>query len=139
MHLQFSFFQPSSLFSWDTHSKQSFRLDEKWFLWLRFCSFGPWSNSFDLCRTPWSNSFDLCRTLHALNTITSCILCILHFFVCIAFVLILLLCFSFVWVKIPKQHKKWKFQKVWLYMFEHISHMCLALYLRTNGYVHLQA
>ena len=128
MHLQFSFFQPSSLFSWDTHSKQSFRLDEKWFLWLRFCSFGPWSNSFDLCRTS-----------HALNVISPCILCILHFFVCIAFVLILLLCFSFVWVKIPKQHKKWKFQKVWLYMFVHISHVSLAQYLHTNGVVHLRA
>ena len=28
-------------FSWDTHSKQSFRLDEEGFLWLSFCSFGP--------------------------------------------------------------------------------------------------
>ena len=51
MHLQFSFFQPWSHFSWDTHSKQSFRLDEEGFLWLSFCSFGPWSNSFDLYRT----------------------------------------------------------------------------------------
>ena len=72
VHLWFSFFQPLSHFSWDTHSKKSFRLDEEGLLWLRFCSFGPWSNSFDLC-----------RTFHALNVISSCILCILHFFLCI--------------------------------------------------------
>ena len=92
MHLRFSFFQPSSYFSWDIHSKQSFCLDEEGFLWLSFCSFGPWSNSFDLC-----------RTLHALNVISSCIFCILHLFICIVFVLILLLCFSFVWVKKKKK------------------------------------
>ena len=115
MHLRFSFFQPSSHFSWDTHSKQSFRLDEEGFLWLSFCSFGPWSNSFDLC-----------RTLHALNVISSCILCILHLSVCIVLFFILLLYFSFVWVKNPKPHKKWKIQKVWSYMFEHISHVSLA-------------
>ena len=39
---------------------------------------------------------------------------------------ILLSCFSFVWVKNPKPHKKWKIQKVWSYMFEHISHVSLA-------------
>ena len=134
MHLRFSFFQPSSLFqpsshfSWDTHSKQSFRLDEKRFLWLSFCSFGPWSNSFDLC-----------RTLYALNVISSCILCILHLFVCIVLFFILLLYFWFVWVKNPKPHKKWKIQKIWSYMFEHISHVNLALYLYTNGFVHLRA
>ena len=102
MHLWFSFFQPLSHFSWDTHSKQSFCLDEEGFLWLSFCFFGLWSNSFDLC-----------RTLHALNVISSCIFCILHLFICVVFVLILLLCFSFVWVKNPKPHKKWKIQKVW--------------------------
>ena len=122
------FFQSLSLFSWNTHSKQLFRLDEEGFLWLSFCSFSPWSNSFDLC-----------KTLYALNVISSCILCILHFFICIVFVLILLLCFSFMWVKNPKPHKKWKIQKVWSYMFEHISHVCVALYLRTNGFVHLWA
>ena len=52
---------------------------------------------------------------------------------------ILLLCFSFVWVKNPKPHKKWKIQKVWSYKFEHISHVSLALYLCTNGFVHLRA
>ena len=94
MHFRFSFFQPSSYFSWDTHSKQSFYLDKEGFLWLSFCSFGPWSNSFDLC-----------RTLHALNVISSCIFCILHLFICIVFVLILLLCFTFVWVKKKKKKK----------------------------------
>ena len=128
MHFWFSFFQPSSHISWDTHSKQSFYLDEVGLLWLSFCSFSPWSNSFDFC-----------RTLHALNVISSCILCILHFFLCIVFVLILLLCFSFVWVKIQKPHKKWKIQKVWSYIFEHISHVSLALYLRTNGFMYLRA
>ena len=39
--IQFSFFQPSSHFFWDTHSKQSFRLDEEEFLWLSFYSFCP--------------------------------------------------------------------------------------------------
>ena len=95
MHLRFSFFQPSSHFPWNTHSKQSFRLDEERFLWLNFCSFGPWSNSFDLC---W--------TLHALNVTSSCILCILHLFLCIILLLILLLCFSFVWVKKIQNHIK---------------------------------
>ena len=134
MHLWFSFFQPLSYFSWDTHSKQSFHLDEEAFLRLSFFSFGPWSNSFDLC-----------RTLHALNVISSCIFCILHLFVCIVLFFILLLCFSFVWVKYiyiyiyPKPHKKWKIQKVWSYMFEHISHVSFALYLCTYGFVHLRA
>ena len=100
MHLRFSFFQPLSHFSWDTHSKQSFYLDEEGFLWLSFCSFGPWSNSFDLC-----------KTLNALNVISSYIVCILHLFICIVFVLILLLCFSFVWVKIQNHIKSEKFKK----------------------------
>ena len=107
MHLRFSFFQPSSHFSWDTHSKQSFCLDEEGFLWLSFCSFGPWSNSFGLC-----------RTLHALNVISSCIFCILHLFICIVFVLILLLCFIFVWVKIQNHIKSEKFKK--------FDHICLS-------------
>ena len=89
-----------SHFSWDTHFKQSIHLDEEWLLWLSLYSFGHWSNYFDLC-----------RTLHALNVISSYILCILHFFVCIAFVLILLLCFSFVWVKIQNHIKSEKFKK----------------------------
>ena len=62
VYLWFLFFQPSSHFSWDTHSKQSFRLDEEGFLWLSFCSFGHWSNYFDFC-----------RTLHALDASLSCI------------------------------------------------------------------
>ena len=102
MHLWFSFFQLLSHFSWGTHSKQSFHLDEEKFLWLSFCSFGHWPNSFNLC-----------RTLHALNVISECILCILHFFICITFVLILLLCFSFMWVKkkIQNQINSEKFKK----------------------------
>ena len=109
MYLRFSFFQPLSHFSWDTYSKQSFRLDEEGFLWLSFCSFGPWSNSFNLC-----------RTLHALNVIYSCILCILHLFICIVFVLIFLLCFSFVWVKIQNHIKSEKFKK--------FNRICLSTY-----------
>ena len=104
-------------------------------VWMRkgsygwaFCSFGPWSNSFDLC-----------RTLHALNVISSCIFCILHLFICIGFFFILLLCFSFVREKNPKPDKKWKIQKVWSYMFEHMSHMSLDLYLCAYGFVHLRA
>ena len=58
--------------------------------------------------------------LHALNVISSCILCILHFFVCIAFVLILLLCFSFVWVKIQNHIKSEKFKK--------FDRICLSTY-----------
>ena len=109
MHLRFLFFQPSSHFSWDTHFKQSFCLDEEGFLRLRFCSFGPWSNSFDLC---W--------TLHALNVISLCILCILLFFICVVFVLILLLCFSFVWVEIQNHIKSEKFKK--------FDCICLSIY-----------
>ena len=110
MHFWFSFFQPSSHISWDTHSKQSFCLDEVGLLWLSFCSFGPWSNSFDFC-----------RTLYALNVIFSCILCILHFFICIVFVFILLLCFHFVWVKIQNHIKSKKFKK--------FDRKCLSTYL----------
>ena len=128
MHFQFSFFQPSSHFSWDTHSKQSFRLDEEGFLWLSFCSFGPWSNSFDPC-----------RTFHALDVISSCICASCIYLYALLLFFILLLCFSFVWVKNPKPHKKWKIQKIWSYMFVHISHVSLAQYLHTNGVVHLRA
>ena len=81
----------------------------KGFLWLSFYSFSPWSNSFDLC-----------RTLHALNVISSCILCILHFFICIIFFFILLLCFSFVWVKIQNHIKSEKFKK--------FDRICLSTY-----------
>ena len=135
MHLRFSFFQPSSHFPWDTHSKQSFCLDEEGFIWLSFCSFGSWSNSFNLC-----------KTLHALNVITSCILCILHFFYAVFCFLSYFYISVFVWVKKnikkkknPKPHKKWKIQKVWSYMFEYISHVSLTLYLCTYGFVHLRA
>ena len=84
-------------------------------------------------------SFDLCRTLHALNVISLCVLCILYLFIFIVSVLILLLCFCFCVCKNLKPHKKWKIQKVWSYIFEHISHVSLALYLRTNGFMHLRA
>ena len=49
--------------------------------------------------------------------------CILHFFVCIVLLsLILLLCFSFMWIKNPKPHKKWKFQKsLIVYVWAHIT------------------
>ena len=97
MHLWFSFFQPSSHFSWDTHSKQSFHLDEEGFLWLSFYSFGHWSNSFDLC-----------RTLHALDVSLSCICasCIFLYVLFCFFLLILLYLFYF-WVcsKIQKPIK----------------------------------
>ena len=109
MHLQFSFFQPSSYFSWDTHSKQSFCLDEKRFLWLSFCSFGLWSNSFNLC-----------RTLHALNVISSCICAFCIYLYALVFGLILLLCFSFMWVKIQNHIKSEKFKK--------FDRICLSTY-----------
>ena len=120
----------SSHFLWDTHSKQSFHLDEEGFIWLSFCSFGPSSNSFDLC-----------RTLYALNASLSCICASCNFLYALFLFLqlILLLCFCFVWVKNPKPYKKWKIQKVWSYKFEHISNVSLALYLCTNSFVHLQA
>ena len=55
------------------------------------------------------------------------------------FVFYLNFMFLFCVSKNPKPHKKWKIQKVWSYMFEHISHVSFALYLRTNGFVHLWA
>ena len=136
MHLRFSFFQPLSHFSWDTHSKQSFRLDEERFLWLSFCSFGPWFNSFDFC-----------RTLYALIVISSCILYILHLFVCIAFVLILLLCFSFVWKKKIQNHiKSVKFKKfdriclstfhMWVWPCTFVQ-MALCIYELSLFFLHL--
>ena len=111
MHLRFSFFQPLSHFSWDTHSKQSFCLDEEGFLWLSFYSFGPWFNSFDLC-----------RALHALNVISSCILCILHLFVCIVSFFYLTFTFQFCVIKNPKSHKKVKNSKsLIVYVWAHIT------------------
>ena len=97
------------------------------FLFL-FCS---WSNSFD-CFNALSCFMHYLSYLHAFCA--SCISLYAFFFV-----LILLLCFSFGWVKNQKPHKKWKIQKVWSYMFEHISHVSLALHLRSNGLVHLWA
>ena len=128
MHLRFSFFHHSSHFSWDAHSKQSFCLDKEGFLWLSFYSLGPWSNSFNFC---W--------TLHALNVISSCILCILLLFICIVYVFYLTFMSLFCVCKNPKPHKKWKIQKVWSYMFKHISHVSLALYFHTNSFVYLRA
>ena len=67
----------SSLFSWDAHSKQLFCLDEEGFLWLSFYSFGPWYNSFDLC-----------RTLYAFDAISSCIVFLFYltfmFYFCVS-------------------------------------------------------
>ena len=130
MHLWFSFSQSSSYFSWDTHSKQSLCLDEEGFLWLSLCSFSLWSNFFDLC-----------RTLHALDASLSCICasCIFLYALFDCFCIwSYFYTFVFVCVKIQKPHKKWKIQKVWLYMFEHISHVSLALYFRTNSFMHLR-
>ena len=109
MHLRFSFFQPSSHFPWDTHSKQSFHLDEEGFLWLRILSIfvGPFMH--------------LMSYLHAFCASCIYLYALFYFF-------ILLLYFWFMWVKNPKSYKKWKIQKVWSYMFEHISHVNLALY-----------
>ena len=86
-----------------SHPKQSFRLDEKGFLWLSFYSFGPWFNSFNLC-----------RTLHALDTLLSCICasCISLYALFLFLFFILLLCLCFCVCKNPKTHKKWKIQKV---------------------------
>ena len=105
-------------------------------VWMRKCSYG-WA--FDLFG-PWSNSFNLCRTLHALDAslsciCTSCISLYVLFWLFLHLILFFLFCVS----KIPKPHKKWKIQKVWSYMFEHISHVSFALYHRTNGFMHLQA
>ena len=87
-----------------THSKKSFRLDEEGFLWLSFCSFSPWSNSFNLCRTP-----------HAFDAALSCIYasCISLYALFLFLLLILHYCFVLVWVKIQKHIKSEIFQKVW--------------------------
>ena len=102
MHLRFLFFQPSSHFSWDTHSKQSFHLDEEGLLWLSFYSFGPWFNSFNLC-----------RTIHALDASLSCICasCISLYALFWLFLHLNFFCFSFVWVKIQNHIKSEKFKK----------------------------
>ena len=117
MHLRFLFFKLSSHFLWDTYFKQSFHLDEKWFLWLIFCSFHHWSNSFYLC-----------RTLHVLDTSLSCIYasCIVHrasfYMHCFLFLFVdltLLLCF---WVsKYSKTYKKYKISKVWSLVLCHFT------------------
>ena len=138
MHIQFSFFQPSSFFSWDTHSKQSFCLDEEWFLWLSFCSLGPWSNSFDLC-----------RTLHALNASLSCIYasCISLYAVFWLFLhLVLLLCFCFCVCKNPKTQKSEKFKKfdriclstfhMWVWPCTFVQ-MALCIYELSLFFLHL--
>ena len=137
MHLRFLFFQPSSHFSWDTHSKQLFRLDKEGFLWLSFCSFDPWSNSFDLY-----------RTLHTFDASLSCICasCIsLYALFCFLF-LILLLCFSFVWVKIQNHIKSEKFKKfnciclstyhMWVFPCTFV-HMALRIYELSLFIMHL--
>ena len=113
MHLRLSLFQPSSHFSCDTHSKQSFCLDKEGFLWLSLCSFGPWSNSFDLC-----------RTLHALDASLSCICasCISLYALLLFLHLILLLCFCFCVCKNPKTTKKVKNSKsLIIYIWSHVT------------------
>ena len=92
------------------------------FVWMKNGSYG-WAYALV---GSWFNSSDLCRTFHVLDASLLCI-----YLSCISVYALFLfwsyfLYFSFVWVKNPKQHKKWKIQKVWLYMFEHISHVCLA-------------
>jgi len=104
-------------------------------VWMRKGSYG-WAFAFlvlDLILSIFIGPF-----MHSMSYFHAfCASCI--FFVCIVLFLILLLYFSFMWVKNPKPHKKWKIQKVWSYMFEHISHVSLALYLCTNGFMHLRA
>ena len=94
-------------------------------VWMKKGSYS-WAFSFFLV-------LDLILLIVLMHCLVLCIIChIFMHFLYLAFlylhclVLILLLCFSFVWVKIPKPHKKWKIQKVWLYMFEHISQVCLV-------------
>ena len=128
MHLRFLFFQPSSHFSWDTHSKQSFCLDEERFLWLSFCSFGPWSNSFDLC-----------RTLHAFFA-SYIYLYALGFF--LSYFYVLVLCEK----KIQNQIKSEKFKKfdriclstclIWVWTCTFV-HMVLCIYELSLFFLHL--
>ena len=101
----------SRLNSHETLSKQSFYLDEEWFLWLSFYSFGPWSNFFDLC-----------RTLHVLDASLSCICasCISLYALFLFLLLILLLAFCFMCVKIQKRIKGEKSKK--------FDHVCLSTY-----------
>ena len=69
--------------------------------WLSFCSFGPWYNSFNPC-----------RTLHALDASLSCI-CASYISLYALFWLFLhlILFFWFVWVKIQNHIKSEKFKK----------------------------
>ena len=137
MHLRFSFFQPSSHFSWDTHSKKLLCLDEEGFLWLSFYSFGPWSNSFDLC-----------RTLHAFDALLSCIYvsCIFLYALFWLFLHLILFFFSFVWVKIQNHIKIEKFKKfyrtcsstyrMWVLPCTFV-HMALYIYEFSLFFMHL--
>ena len=86
-------------------------------VWMRKGSYG-WA--FTLFG-PWFNSFDLCRTLHALDTSLSCICasCISLYALFWLF-LHLILFFCFVWVKIQNHIKNEKLKK--------FDHTCLSTY-----------
>ena len=103
------------------------------FVWMKNGSYG-WAYALV---GPWFNFSNLCRTFHVLNASLLCIYlsCIFVYAFFFNLNLLHLFCVS----KNPKPYKKWKIQKVWSYMFEHISHVSLAQYLRTNGVVHLRA
>ena len=101
MHLQFLFFQPSSYFSWDTHSKQSFRLDEEGFLWLSFCSL-----VIDLILSIFVGPF-----MHWLSYLHAfCTSCIYLYALFLSVDLTLLVLFLSVF-KNSKTHKNWKISK----------------------------
>ena len=91
-------------------------------VWMRN---GSYSWAYALF-SPWSYFFDLCRTLHALDVIYSCIYASYINLYALLFVFDLTLLFLFCVSKNPKPHKKLKIQKVWSYIFEHISHVSLV-------------
>ena len=76
---------------------------------LSLCSFGPWSNSFNLC-----------RTLYALDASLSwiCASCTSLYALFLFLLLILLYCICLMWVKIQKHVKSEKFKK--------FDHVCLS-------------
>ena len=106
------------------------------FVWMKNGSYG-WAYALI---GPWFNSFDFCRAFHVLYALLLCIYvsCISIYALLYIYIYISYLLHLFCVSKNPKPHKKWKIQKVWSYMFEHISHVSLAQYLRTNDIVHLQ-
>ena len=109
------------------------------FVWMKNGSYG-WAYALI---GPWFNSFDFCRAFHVLDALllciyVSCITIYALFYIYIYIYIYLTLLHLFCVSKNPKPHKKWKTQKVWSYMFEHILHVSLAQYLHTNGVVYLQ-